>query len=129
MSSSQNNKDAIAQEWEAKVGPFLSAVVASERFNISLYELTSNAAAKLILSVKTGDGTVLFPEFQFTGASFEQLQKVLKAMDPHDIDPWGCALWLTAARSDLEGLSPWQALDTALENKVFSLAQDIGSAY
>lgn len=129
MSSAQQDEAALANEWVARVGRFLTLETAAAQLDISIADLAQKATDNLALALHTGDDTILFPEFQFAGASPQQLQKVLSVMDPLGVDPWGCALWLTAARSDLDGLTPWQALANNRADEVFSLTKEIGNAY
>ena len=83
-----------------------------------------------VLCVTTSDGHRLYPSFQFDGpdgAALPGLARVLAALDPHRVDPWGDAFWVRASRPELGDRSPAQALRHGDADDVVALARQAGA--
>ena len=70
-------------------------------------ELDRASNAGETLRTRTADGTDLYPTFQLNASAelLTGLREVLTVLDPGLDDPWGDALWLTAAVRRFEGRS------------------------
>ena len=55
------------------------------------------------------------------------LARVLAALDPHRVDPWGDASRVRASRPELGGRSPVQALRDEDADDVVTLARQAGA--
>ena len=82
--------------YDAKVGPFYDTAGLATLRGVTRQAIHAQMKKRHILGVKTGDGDLLFPVFQFgpSGEPLPQLREVLSTLDPGDVDGWGSALWL-----------------------------------
>lgn len=100
----------------AGIAPFYTSDGAMRQLGgITKQALASRRAAESILAMRAGDGTWLYPAWQFTGDGHIHavLVPVLKAL--RGVDGWVAGVWLTSEHPDLGNRSPRQALREGLE--------------
>lgn len=69
---------------------------------VSRQAVSERVRSDRLLRVKTADGVVLFPAFQFAnGAVVPGLQKLLEVLLGSNVDGWTVAYWLTARMAQL----------------------------
>lgn len=81
--------------------------------------------ARTLLSVPTATGSLAYPAFQFDsgGEPLPGLARVLGALDPARLDPWGAALWLIAEHPGLAGQTPAATLRAGSVDAVVRVAE------
>ena len=95
--------------WDRVVGPFYTTDQLTKRFEVSRQALFDRVQRRTLLGLRTSDGQVLYPTFQFSGASVVAgLSEVLQAVSDV-IDDWTLASWLVARQPGL-GMSVIEAL-------------------
>jgi hypothetical protein len=95
----------------ADVGPFFDSAGARLQLGLRTKQaLDSRRNTQTVLAMQTGDGTWLYPAWQFTGAGgvHHVLRPVLKEL--RGMDRWQVGVWLVSDHPDLGGVSPRQAL-------------------
>jgi hypothetical protein len=104
--------------WNAKVGPFYDETHARE-------VLGARFAMDALLATVAGDGSVLFPTFQFDdeGAPLPHLTEILDVLRTAGEDPWGHALWLNTPTPAFGGRTAAELLRLGGFQKVRSLAE------
>jgi hypothetical protein len=91
--------------------------------NASVEGLAAMRDSATVLAVRTGDGTWLYPGWQFTGRGevHAVLTPVLAALQ--GLDGWVAGIWLCNQHPDLDRLSPRQALANGVDpNTIATLA-------
>jgi hypothetical protein len=90
-----------------RVGPFYDGDGVRAVLGVSRTDLAAMSASRKLLSLPTGDGSTVYPAWQFTagGETTPHLQDVLNALARGTDDAWTWALWLTAPDDDYAGLS------------------------
>lgn len=101
--------------WNDLLGPFYTGaeVVDPER--------------RTLLTVKTSDGVLLYPAFQFDDHNeiLAGLPEVLQCFQDSDVDDWTLAGWLVSPSRTLDGLSVVEWLGTGRNlDPVLCLARD-----
>lgn len=95
--------------WADIVGPCYFAPRLARELHLTAAEVQQASAALDILSLRTADGTYLYPAFQVReGALTPGLRPVLETLKGGIDDPWTWAQWLTA-KAD-ENPSPLEEL-------------------
>lgn len=95
----------------ADLSPFYATDGAMHQLGgITKQALDSRRRTQSVLAMQTGDGTWLYPAWQFDGhgSIHGVLTPVLKAL--RGMDRWQAGVWLVADNPDLGGVSPRQAL-------------------
>lgn len=93
------------------LGPFYASDGAIRQLGgITKQALDSRRRSQTILAMQTGEGTWLYPAWQFTGGGdvHAVLRTVLRAL--RGLDRWQAGVWLVSEHPDLDGLSPREAL-------------------
>ncbi|OIQ80318.1 hypothetical protein GALL_379360 [mine drainage metagenome] len=95
----------------ADLGPvFDSRGAAAQLGGITEQALSVRRKTGRVLAMRTGNGTWVYPAWQFTGAGTVHpgLTPVLRALRP--LDRWAAGVWLASAHPELNGRSPRAAL-------------------
>jgi hypothetical protein len=93
------------------LGPFYgSSGVMVQLGGVSRQAIDSRRSHQTILAMKAGDGTWLYPAWQFTGTGsiHAELVPVLKAL--RGMERWSAGIWLVSSHPNLDGRSPRGAL-------------------
>ena len=111
--------------WESRAGLFYDGAGLMQLLDISSGELARLWSAGEILRTRTADGTDLYPSFQFNASAehLAGLRDVLAVLDPGRDDPWGDALWLTAAVRRFEGCSAAKLMQQGELDPVLAMAR------
>jgi hypothetical protein len=114
--------------WDAVIGPFYStSQVAKLCGGISRQALADRRERHTLLGLKTGDGVVVYPAFQFDEKNkvLKGLPEVLRCFRESSVDDWTLAGWLASPSRALGGRSAieWLRLGRDLE-PVLDLARD-----
>ncbi len=114
--------------WNDVLGPFYgSAQVAKMCGDISRQALADRRERRTILGLKTADGVVVYPAFQFDAKNqiLRGLPEVLQCFRGVEVDDWTIAGWLVSASRALESLSAVEWLRRGREfEPVVGLARD-----
>lgn len=97
-----------AEHWDDLVGPFVSSQGAVARLDgVSTRQgVDQRRRSRRVLGCQTGDGTWVYPEWQFTsGGVLPGLESVLAALLAA-VDGWTAALWLRTPNIRLAGSVP-----------------------
>jgi hypothetical protein len=103
--------EVALDEHFADVGPFYDSAGARLQLGLRTKQaLDSRRNTQTILAMQTGDGTWLYPAWQFTGdgSVHQVLLPALKEL--RGMDRWQVGVWLVSEHPDLGGISPRQAL-------------------
>lgn len=116
---------AVKHEADALIGPFYDAVSLAAWRGVSRQAISKASAKGDLLGLKIGDGSRIFPSFQFgpSGAPLPFLRRVLALLDPDVIDPWGSALWLNTVADTFGGTTAAQALRDGRHELVLQAAR------
>jgi hypothetical protein len=114
--------------WNDLLGPFYSASqVAKICGGISRQALADRRERRTILGLKTADGVIVYPTFQFDEKNrvLSGLSEVLQCFRDADVDDWTLAGWLVSPSRSLGGRSAvdWLRLGRELD-PVLVLARD-----
>lgn len=114
--------------WDDLLGPFYStAQMAKICGGISRQALADRRERRTILGLKTADGVVVYPTFQFdeTNRILRGFSEILQCFRGADVDDWTLAGWLVSPLRALGGRSvvDWLRLGRELE-PVLVLARD-----
>ena len=93
------------------IGPFYASGGALRQLGGGTKQaLDSRRRNQTVLAMQTGDGTWLYPAWQFTGQGgiHSVLVPVFKAL--RGLDRWSAGVWLVSDHPDLSGRSPRHAL-------------------
>ncbi|MDR1808516.1 MAG: hypothetical protein LBR33_11505 [Propionibacteriaceae bacterium] len=84
------------------VGPVYTTAGLQAWLGVSRQTLSERAAARTLLRLRTADGKLVYPAFQFgpLRRPLPGLKKVLTALERGSSDPWAWAIWLNAVRED-----------------------------
>ncbi|MFT3873048.1 MAG: hypothetical protein QM714_10440 [Nocardioides sp.] len=103
--------DVALDEHFADLGPFYDSAGARLQLGLRTKQaLDSRRKTQTVLAMQTGDGTWLYPAWQFTGDGqvHHVLRPALKAL--RGMDRWQAGVWLVSEHPDLGDISPRQAL-------------------
>lgn len=95
----------------ADIGPFYASLGAMRQLGgVTKQALDSRRRNETVLAMQTGDGTWLYPAWQFTGQGniHRIVAPVLTAL--RGMDRWMAGIWFISEHSDLAGKSPRHAL-------------------
>ncbi|WP_235738529.1 hypothetical protein [Nocardioides alcanivorans] len=95
----------------ADLAPFYDSAGAMNQLGgVSKQALAGRRQTNSVLAMRSGDGTWLYPAWQFSGDGRVRpaLGPVLKSL--RGVDGWIAGVWLTTAHPDLGGASPRAAL-------------------
>lgn len=100
------------------VGPFFDDAGALPQLDVDEQTLEQRRSAQTVLAMQTGDGTWLYPAWQFTGRGDvrPELVPVLAAL--RGLDRWAAGVWLNSAHPDLDGQTPRAALRDGVDPRV-----------
>lgn len=97
---------------EGLTGPFYGTAGLRAWLGVTRQALADRVRGKRLLGMRTGDGTWVYPAWQFTDdrRTIPHLAEVLRALAAGSDEPWTWALWLTAPSEDWQGLPAWRYL-------------------
>jgi hypothetical protein len=123
-------RNAETSELDARIGPFYRASDYATWQGISKQAVASRIASRALLAIKTIDGAVCLPSFQFDdrGTPLPRLAAVQRAFDPEADDAIGCALWLNRPAARFGDHTPAQLLRDGDSAPVLEVARQIGLA-
>jgi hypothetical protein len=119
--------------WDEILGPFYSTPKLAEILGgVSRQALADRRKRRSLLGLRTEDGAVVYPVFQFNARNevLPGFREVLQSFDPDDVDDWTLAAWLVASQRSLGGSSivKWLASGRPRE-AAFDLARAQASRY
>ena len=114
--------------WDDLLGPFYTTSEVSRRLGgISRQALADRRERRTILALKTADGVLVYPAFQFGEGNqvIGGLAEALQSFRGAEVDDWTVAAWLVGRSRSLGGRSP---IDWLREGRdpatVLALARD-----
>lgn len=122
---------AVKHEADALIGPFYDTPTLAAWRGVTRQALSKATAKRDLIGLKIGDGSLVFPSFQFgvSGAPLPNLRQVLALIDPDRIDPWGSALWLNTEADEFGGTTAAQALRDGRGEQVLAAARRAAHAW
>jgi hypothetical protein len=122
---------SVKHEADALIGPFYDTPTLATWRGVTRQALSKATAKRDLIGLKIGDGSLVFPSFQFgaTGAPLPHLRQVLALVDPDRIDPWGSALWLNTEADEFGGTTAAQALRDGRTELVLAAARRAAHAW
>jgi hypothetical protein len=122
---------AVKHEADALIGPFYDAASLAAWRGVTRQAISKASTKGDLLGLKIGDGTRIFPSFQFgpSGAPLPHLRQVLALLDPDRIDPWGSALWLNTVADEFGGTTAARALRDGRHDPVLRAARRAAHAW
>jgi len=119
--------------WDEVLGPFYSTGKLSTLWGgVSRQAIADRRERRTVLGLKTADGVVVYPTFQFDEHNrvLPGLPEVLQCFRGIPVDDWTLAGWLVARLRPLEGRSviDWLRAGGALD-PVLTLARDAARRY
>ena len=111
-------------------GPFYAEPDTAAWLGIDVAELQAMAGELTVLRVVTGNGTPVYPAWQFgpDRKVIPHLAEVLRALARGSDDPWTAALWLTATDED-DSRTAWQRLATDDAAEIIRRAHEDGARW
>jgi hypothetical protein len=98
-------------EWDAIVGPVYASKQLEKFLDVSRQAISDRLKRHTLLGLRTSDGYVVYPSFQFVGSTVVPgLATVLRETAGH-VDEWTLASWLRATQPEL-GCSVMEHLQT-----------------
>ncbi|TDN43176.1 hypothetical protein EDF64_10999 [Curtobacterium flaccumfaciens] len=121
----------VKHEADALIGPFYDTPTLAAWRGVTRQALSKATAKRDLIGLKIGDGSLVFPSFQFgvSGAPLPNLRQVLALIDPDRIDPWGSALWLNTEAEEFGGTTAAQALRDGRDEQVLAAARRAAHAW
>lgn len=121
----------VKHEADALVGPFYDTPTLAAWRGVTRQALSKAVAKRDLVGLKIGDGSLVFPSFQFgvSGAPLPHLRQVLALVDPDRIDPWGSALWLNTVADEFGGTTAAEALRAGRVEQVLAAARRAAHAW
>ena len=114
--------------WDDLLGPFYSGgQVAKLLGGISRQAVADRRERRTLLGLKTADGVVVYPIFQFNHRNevLPGLPEILQCFRDSGVDDWTLAGWLVSSMSTLDGRSIIQALRDGVDmTPLLTLARD-----
>lgn len=122
---------SVKHEADALIGPFYDTPTLAAWRGVTRQALSKATAKRDLVGLKIGDGSLVFPSFQFgvSGAPLPHLRQVLALVDPNRIDPWGAALWLNTPADEFGGTTAAEALRDGREEQVLAAARRAATAW
>lgn len=122
---------SVKHEADALIGPFYDTPTLAAWRGVTRQALSKATAKRDLIGLKIGDGSLVFPSFQFgaSGAPLPNLRQVLALVDPDRIDPWGSALWLNTVADEFGGTTAAQALRDGRTEQVLAAARRAANAW
>lgn len=122
---------AVKHEADELIGPFYDASSLARWRGVTRQAISKASAKGDLLGLKIGDGSRIFPSFQFGPSSspLPRLRDVIDLLDPDRIDPWGSALWLNTVADEFGGTTAAQALRAGRHEPVLRAARRAARAW
>jgi hypothetical protein len=118
----------LPSRWDDVLGPFYgTAQVAKILGGVSRQAVADRRERRTLLGLKTADGVVVYPTFQFDEANrvLPGLAEILQSFHGGDVDGWTLAGWLVSPSKALQGQSVIQWLRSGGElAPALALARD-----
>ena len=121
----------VKHEADELLGPFYDTPTLAAWRGVTRQALSKATAKRDLVGLKIGDGSLVFPSFQFgaSGAPLPHLRQVLALVDPDRIDPWGSALWLNTPADEFGGTTAAEALRDGRTEQVLAAARRAAYAW
>ncbi|WIB27744.1 hypothetical protein [Curtobacterium sp. MCSS17_015] len=121
----------VKHEADALVGPFYDTASLATWRGVTRQAIHKASQKRDLLGLKIGDGSRIFPSFQFggSGTPLPHLREVLDLLDRDGIDPWGSALWLNTVADEFGGTTAAQALRDGRVEPVLAAARRAANAW
>jgi hypothetical protein len=103
----------LPSHWDKVLGPFYgTSQVAKVLGGISRQAIADRRERRTLLGLKTADGVVVYPTFQFDEGNrvLPGLAEVLQSFRGSEVDDWTLAGWLVSPLTSLNGKSVIQEL-------------------
>jgi hypothetical protein len=115
----------------ADTGPFYDEPDCAQWLGIEVNALKTMADELRVLRPVTGDGTPVYPIWQFTNDRqvIPHLGEVLRALACGTRDPWTWAQWLTAPGDEDDRRTAWERLATNDAAEVIRQAHEDGARW
>jgi hypothetical protein len=114
--------------WDDLLGPFYSgSQVAKLLGGISRQAVADRRERRTLLGLKTADGIVVYPTFQFNSRNevLAGLSEILQCFRDSGVDDWTLAGWLVSSMAALGGRSVLEAVRNGEDPKpLLTLARD-----
>jgi hypothetical protein len=109
--------------WDDLLGPFFStSKIARLLGNVSRQAITDRRRRRTLLGLRTADGAIVYPIFQFNEHNevLPGLALILQCFDPEVVDDWTVSGWLVAPQKALGRASviQWLASGRSVETVV-----------
>ena len=118
----------VPSRWDDLLGPFYSTRQITDLLGgVSRQAVADRRERRTLLGLKTSDGVVVFPTFQFNDRRevLAGLPEVLQCFRGADVDDWTLAGWLVSPLPALQGQSVIQWLRSGRDlQPVLVLARD-----
>lgn len=119
--------------WDDLLGPFYTTAKVSEIWGgVSRQALADRRERRTLLGLKTSDGVLVYPTFQFNEHNdiLAGLPDVLQCFRGSDVDDWTLAGWLVSPSRALDGRSPVEWLKAGRNPApVVKLARDAAQRF
>lgn len=119
--------------WDDLLGPFYTTAKVSEIWGgVSRQALADRRERRTLLGLKTSDGVLVYPTFQFNEHNdiLAGLPDVLQCFRGSDVDDWTLAGWLVSPSRALDGRSPVEWLKAGRSpDPVVKLARDAAQRF
>lgn len=118
--------------WNRWLGPFYRTRQLADRLEISRQALADRRRRGTLLALKTSDGHLVYPAFQFRadGSVLEGLPEVLQTLRASGVDDWTLAGWLATPQDSLEEQSCVEWLRAGGDSeRALALARDAAAGF
>lgn len=117
-------------EWDELIGPFYTTRSLGVALAVTRQRLHQLRAGGRVLATPTGNGTLLYPVFQFglekRATPLPHLPQVTNVLAPAHMNAWSVALWLHTPRPELAAEEPsvWLRGGPVAVQSVLDLARE-----
>jgi len=111
----------VPLQWSNLLGPFYGAdQVATILGGVSRQAIADRGAKRTLLELKTADGMIVYPTFQFDDRNqvLPGLAEILQVFHDSAVDDWTLAGWLVAPSQALRGESVIEWLRAGKDREV-----------
>jgi hypothetical protein len=121
-----------AHVYDETIGPFHTSEGVRTLLGVSRQAVHDRVRRGTLLQVRTSDGVLLYPAFQFDGADVPaRLRSALTAFRDAPVDGWAIASWFSVPAEELDDLTPrqWLADPDRDPAPVHQLAADAAASW
>jgi len=127
------NAVPVTSRWDDRLGPFYNTSKLAQLWGgVSRQAIADRRERRTVLGLKTADGALVFPTFQFDERNqvLAGLPEVLQCFRAAPVDDWTLAGWLVTPLRPLEGRSVIDWLRSRGDHGlVLALARDAARRY